>query len=232
MRILILAGRGRTEDPWHDHAATSHRLATILADLPAAEVEVRSLFAGPYPELQLDLDSRDLLVLNIGGAQPGYLSAGLGSADAGFDSLTASIAAWARGGGAVLAVHQTLTAVEQEPWLLDVVGGTWIDGVSGHPPIGPMRLKLAVDHPAVGGVGHVDAYDERYCHLFPQPDVEVIGWTTDDDGVRHPVCWINTSHGGRTFYSPLGHDVRSFDSPSHQQLLRAAATWLVTLSAA
>ncbi len=59
------------------------------------------------------------------------------------------------------------------------------------------------------------------------PSSQVLGWVTDDDGERQPAVWVADTHGGRTVYSGLGHDVRAYDSPSHAELLRRAATWLL-----
>lgn len=45
-KILLVSGRGRYEDVWHDMAATSHRVATVLSEA-GHEVVVRGRFVTP-----------------------------------------------------------------------------------------------------------------------------------------------------------------------------------------
>jgi type 1 glutamine amidotransferase len=228
-RILILVGRGRYQDPWHDHAATSHRLALLLAGLdvggrPVA-VDVRSTF----PDALDDLGDVDLLVVNAGTSWDGFREAGIGPDDATWAPFHARLDAWARAGGRLLAVHQSANTFDDAPGWEEVLGGRWVEGTSGHPPIGEASVALAAGtHPITDGLGAVEVFDERYCSLRVAPSSQVLGWVTDDDGERHPVLWVADAHGGRTVYSGLGHDVRSHDSPSHRELLLRAATWLLS----
>ena len=224
-KIVILTGRGRHEDPWHDHAATSHELANVLAALGDVDVVVRSAFLGAL----VDLDEVDLLVLNIGCPMPGYVEAAIDGTDEDWAPAYDAVDAWARAGGRILAVHQTALAMPGDERFEELVGGRWVEGVSGHPPIGDMRLTLASGtHPATGGLGGVDAFDERYCSLQVAPTSQVLGWVQDDDGEPHPALWVTDAHGGRTVYSALGHDARSYASASHQELLVCAALWLLS----
>jgi len=229
LRILVLAGRGRYEDPWHDHAATSHRLALLLAGLEVggrpATVEVRSTF----PDALDGLGGVDLLVVNSGTSWDGFREAGIGPDDASWAPFHGRLDAWARSGGRVLAVHQAANTFGDAPGWGAVLGGRWVEGESTHPPIGQARVALAVGtHPITEGLGAVDVLDERYCGLSVAPSSQVLGWATDDDGERHPVVWATVAHGGRTVYSGLGHDVRSYDSPSHRELLLRSAAWLTS----
>jgi hypothetical protein len=218
-RILILAGRGRYEDPWHDHAATSHVAAGILGDLGA--VEVRGLFRDALD----DLDSVDLLVVNGGS---GRRDPDFDGSDDDWLGFHARLADWARAGGAVLGLHQAANTFHDAPGWEAVLGGRWVPGESMHPPIGPARFDLTQGHPVTDGLGAVEAFDERYCRLRVAPGARVLGATVDDDGAEQPALWVNEAHGGRSVYSALGHDVRSFASDGHQELLRRSASWLLS----
>ncbi|WP_369370853.1 ThuA domain-containing protein [Promicromonospora sp. Populi] len=218
-RILILSGRGRYEDPWHDHAATSHGVAVVLDGL--GPVEVRGLFRDALD----DLDSVGLLVVN-GGA--GRRDADFDGSDDDWLGFHVRLADWARAGGAVLGLHQAANVFNDAPDWESVLGGRWISGESMHPPIGAARFDLAEGHPVTDGLPTVDAFDERYCNLRVAPGSRVLGTTPDDDGDAHPVLWVNEAHGGRSIYSGLGHDVRSFASESHRELLRRSASWLLS----
>ncbi|MFI6425421.1 ThuA domain-containing protein [Promicromonospora sp. NPDC050880] len=218
-RILVLAGRGRYEDPWHDHAATSHVVAGILGG--QGDVEVRGLFRDALD----DLDAVDLLVVNGG---TGRRDPGFDGADDDWLGFHDRLVAWARDGGAVLGLHQAANTFYDAPGWEAVLGGRWIPGESMHPPIGDARFELVQGHPVTDGLRVVEAFDERYCHLSVAPESRVVGTTRDDDGAPHPVLWVNEAYGGRTVYSALGHDVRSYASAGHQELLRRAAAWLLS----
>jgi len=217
-RILILAGRGRYEDPWHDHAATSHAVAGILGDLGA--VEVRGLFRDALD----DLGPADLLVVNSGA---GRRDADFDGSDDDWRPFHDRLEAWARGGGAVLGLHQAANTFADAPAWETVLGGRWVPGESMHPPISEARFDLTGGHPVTDGLAAVDAYDERYCLLRPTPDARILGTTRDDDGGTHPVLWTTEAHGGRTVYSALGHGTGSYAAEGHRRLLRAAASWLL-----
>ena len=94
-RALVLAGRARYGDPWHDHAATSHQVALELR-AAGFVVDVRSTF----PDALADLAPADLLVVN----------AGLGPTDPADDDawrpLHEAVRDHAAADGPVLALHQ------------------------------------------------------------------------------------------------------------------------------
>jgi len=239
-KILVLTGRGRFADPWHDLAATSNFIALILQRLPNTFVEVRSTFRDSLD----DLDDFDLLVLNISRAEPGYLEAEIDGTAADWEPYLARIVDWTNAGGKVFAVHAATLAAGAYPELEPVVGGIWIDGVSGHPPIGDMELIL---DPSVTKLGYwtrdgvitplfpsaVTAYDERYCRLKLTPSARPIGWVTDDplpgetQGERYPAMWLNPCGKGHVVYSALGHGPLSYASASHQQLVEGVVGWMI-----
>ncbi|MDR0481622.1 MAG: ThuA domain-containing protein [Cellulomonadaceae bacterium] len=227
-RILILAGRGRFDDPWHDTPATSYRVASILGGLDGVTVDVRSA----APDVLDAVEQADLLVLNFSRPRPGFVEAGLdGEGGAGgaswAEEVIAGIASWARRGGSILALHQTILAAECYPELANVLGGHWVEGTSGHPPIGAMTCELDPGHPVAAGLSTVTAFDERYCHLSTSSNIDPVGYVMDDEGNRFSAVWTMAAHGGRTVVSTLGHGPESYDSPSHQALIRNAARWLL-----
>nr|BFF19173.1 hypothetical protein GCM10025730_26940 [Promicromonospora thailandica] len=184
-------------------------------------VEVRGLFRDALD----DLGAHDLLVVNSG---TGRRDADFDGSDDDWRPFHDRLAAWARAGGAVLGLHQAVNTFYDAPEWESVLGGRWIPGESMHPPIGPARFELAQGHPVTEGLDAVEAFDERYCRLRVGPTARVLGTTTDDDGAEHPVLWVDEAHGGRTVYSALGHDSRSFAAEGHQALLRRSASWLLS----
>ena len=49
----------------------------------------------------------------------------------------------------------------------------------------------------------------------------------DHEGAAHPVVWVAPGPG-RIVYDALGHDVRSYDSPSRVDLFRREVRWLLS----
>ena len=221
MTALVLVGRGRYADPWHDDAATGHRAADVLAEAGLAP-ELR----GTSPTALADVPAGLALLVVV---------AGTGRTDPGWDGDDAAWAPFharleslvAERGVPALVLHQGAHTFTDAPGWAGLVGGRWVPGLSMHPPIGPavFRPVPGVDHPVVAGLGPVEAYDERYCLLQPAVGSTVL-LTTEHEGVEHPVVWQSGGRG-RVLYDALGHDVRSYDSPSRIALLRREVDWLV-----
>lgn len=251
-RVLVLAGRDRYSDPWHDTAATSYRVARALETDPAGavgEVVVRSTF----PDALDDLAGFDLLVVDTAGTPrgPGPRAERAGGADgsvvgsaSGAVSGSAEDAAWAPlhealrayadAGRPVLGLHQSALSFADSPHWERILGGRWVEGRSMHPPIDDATFTLVAGdgHPLVaalaeGGVRQVEAFDERYALLDVADDVEVLA-VHEHEGRAEPVVWVNRAGGLRVVYDALGHDVRSYDSASRTALLRAEVAWLLT----
>ncbi|ABS04341.1 ThuA domain-containing protein [Kineococcus radiotolerans] len=219
-RALVLVGRGRYQDRWHDDAATGHVVAGALSDLG-----LRTQVRGTAPTALDDGEGFSLLVV----------VAGTGRADADWDGPDAAwapfhdrLTALVTGGDlALLALHQAAGTFTDAPRWSALIGGRWVPEVSTHPPIGPAAFHPVAgeDHPVVAGLAAVEAFDERYCRLQPEPDARIL-LTTEHDGVRHPVGW-QAGGPGRVLYDGLGHDVRSYESASRRDLLRREVTWLL-----
>ncbi|QHT58362.1 ThuA domain-containing protein [Cellulomonas sp. H30R-01] len=219
-QVVVLVGRDRYGDPWHDHAATSDAVATLLrAD--GHDVTVRSVF----PDALDDVDRPDLLVVNCG---QGPLDPAHADAWRGFHDRREALVA---DGVAVLGLHQAANTFGDDPRWAATLGGRWDDDVSWHPPLGAARFRV-VDamHHVTHDLDDVDAVDERYADLLVADGAHVllVADVTGDDGATrtHPVVWVAPGPG-RALYDALGHDVRSYASPSRRTLLRREVAWLL-----
>ncbi|MEV6964090.1 ThuA domain-containing protein [Hamadaea sp. NPDC051192] len=226
-RVLVLAGRGRYEDPWHDHAATSYAVAVELESL-GVEVRIRSTFAAAFALL----DEVDLLVVNCG---RGRTDPAFDGTDEQWRQAHADVDRYARSGRAILGLHQAANTFPDNPGWRSILGGRWIPGHSMHPPqsvatFTPAGVPLeGVDsagavHPVVDGLGPVVADDEQYCELDVAETSQIL-LTTHHDGVDQPVAWL--SSGARAIYDGLGHGVESYASDSRRRLLHREAMWLL-----
>ena len=44
-------------------------------------------------------------------------------------------------------------------------------------------------------------------------------------GEDHPIAWLHENGGGRFFYTELGHDIRSLETPFGRQHITEAIKW-------
>lgn len=209
-RSLILSGGGEYRDPWHPFAATSERLAGLLAAL-GHEVEVSEIVA----DRVADLRGWDLVVVN---------------AAAGPESDTRPAAAGLRAaldrGAGVLAVHVGACTLLRLPAWESVTGAAWISGRSTHPKAGPCQIiTYPGRHPISARVTDFDIIDERYAYLRTAPDVVPLA-AHEHEGGLHPVLWARVLGRSRVVTDVLGHDERSYDSEAHRELISRAAQWL------
>jgi type 1 glutamine amidotransferase len=213
-RALIATGAGRYADPWHAFEETSDRVARILEEGGfAAEI-------APVDEGLQRLDGVDLLVVNAGDPWRDGGSVGAPAASiAGLETaLDRSIG--------ILALHAALASLRDYPAWAAATGGVWLPGVSMHPPISDAEFAWA-DHPLADDEPLV-AFDERYAFLQAIGASQVVA-THEHDGVIHPVVWTREHRDGegvsRVAVDLLGHDARSYDSPSHRALIARLADW-------
>ena len=154
-RSLILSGGGAYADPWHPFAATSERIADVLAAL-GHHVEISELVA----DRVADLRGWDLIVVNAASGPAADTSA----AQAGL------MAALDRGLG-VLAIHVGACTLLRLPAWESVTGAAWISGRSMHPKAGPCRIiTYPGRHPICAPVADFDITDERYAYLRTAPE--------------------------------------------------------------
>jgi len=214
-RSLILSGGGAYADPWHPFAATSERIADVLAAL-GHHVEISELVA----DRVADLCGWDLIVVNAASGPEADISA----VQAGL------MAALDRGLG-VLAVHVGACTLLRLPEWESVTGAAWISGRSMHPKVGPCRIiTYPGRHPICAPVADFDITDERYARLRTAPDIVPLA-AHEHAGEVHPLLWARIHQKSRIVTDLLGHDERSYDSPEHRQLISRAARWLTLTGA-
>jgi uncharacterized protein len=223
-RVLILAGRGRYEDPWHDHAATSHRAALVLRDL-GLDVEVRSVFVDAFE----DLAEFDLVVVNSG---RGRNDPEFDGDDARWAENHKAVRAFAAAGGPVLGLHQAANTFADSPHWEGILGGRWIPGRSMHPPCGEAVFDVVAAqgnlaaHAITDGLGPLEAFDERYSYLHVLPSARTLV-TQRHDGIDHPVVWVHVAGPFRAVYDALGHGTQAYASAARRRLLARESLWLL-----
>jgi type 1 glutamine amidotransferase len=212
-RSLVLSGGGACADPWHPFAQTSARLADVLWSL-GHQVEVTDFVA----DRVTDLSGFDLIVVNA--------ASGPGAPAAAQHRCAQGLRAALDRGLAVLAVHTGVCTLLRLPEWEAVTGAAWVPGRSGHPKLGPAHVQVHPDrHPIVAGLAGFDLIDERYVGLRLTPGLVPLA-THRHEGRQYPLVWARQVGRSRVVADTLGHDVQSYDSAAHRQLLSRAVQWL------
>jgi hypothetical protein len=213
--VLIVSGFGPYSDPWHRFAQTSGRLAEILQDLghrTRVTEDVETGLAEP--------GRCDVLVVNIGNPTEPRPPDRIAAARRG---LTEHLEA----GRGLLGIHVSATSLTEMAEWPSLLGGRWIRGRSMHPPqsLATVQVRRG-EHPIVQRLADFEVFDERYSYLETGPDISVL-CEHDFEGLRHPLVWATQSGSGRVVYDGLGHDVRSYESTPHVELIRRSVRWLL-----
>ncbi len=215
---IILVGSDRYASKWHDHAANAQLIAEALRD-----VGIDARIRATHPRSFAELESARLVIVEAGRGE----RASDDCTDEEWAMAHSRLAGYVSRGGPLMVIHNGVGAFDDLPAWGNWIGGTWVKGVSMHPPIADNALTPRVtDHPIVDGLGQIDVYDELYAHLDRADDNEVLLHFRHDDQ-KQPLFWVRDGGPapGRVVVDLLGHDVRSYDSPARVRLLKRGALW-------
>ncbi len=227
MRAVVLSG-GLT----HDFPATTACLRELLE---AAELDV---------EVHTDVDEAfgaltgaDLLVVNAlrwtmtgPGVPDRYRDLAPEWAASPSPAAREALSTHLARGGGVLGMHTASICFDDWPEWGEVLGGAWVWGRSGHPPLGPaIQVRAGAADPLVCDVDPFEVVDEVYGDLDLQPDVTGLLHAAHPDSPadKHPVLWSREHGRGRVVYDALGHHPPSYDVPAHRAILQRAIHWLI-----
>jgi len=162
----------------------------------------------------------------------------------------AALRSWLEAGGGWVGIHGAGGDGEYAwDWYRDVLVGTQF---IGH-PMGPQfqKARLVVEdrsHPATRELPESFVHDEEWYSFDRsvrekgyrvlatvdestyQPRLRFLGSDRDlSMGADHPVIWSHCVGRGRAFYSALGHQAKSYETPEMEQLLAGAIAWAAGL---
>ncbi len=133
---------------------------------------------------------------------------------------------WIEGGGRMVALHGTNSALDQTPdgWSAPRDVPLWVDTLGSqfvaHPPIAPYRVdNVAPDHWLVAGVEPFEATDELYLNDYPERGAltpllqttyrgDARGFAErdwNDTNPDHLVMYLRPLGEGAVLYNTLGH---------------------------
>lgn len=222
-KAIILSGADRYDGRWHDHAATSQRIAEILAEV-GIDARIRAM----HPRVSGELTDADLVIANIANGTPGPDDRSDEEWQPAWDALRAYVGQ----GGPLLALHLAAGALQELPEWPEWIGGAWVHGTSMHPPIADSAVTVATDaHPIVAGLDSFSLFDEMYSYLTVHAGSEVLVTHRYEDR-DHALVWAREDGGRRAVYDAFGHGPRAYDSAERNRLLQREALWLLGTDAA
>jgi len=155
-----------------------------------------------------------------------------------------AVTEWYWKGGGIVGLHAALVHQKTWPWFNEL-GGCDFDSDSDFSKARILVDPDAKDHPAVKGFGPEFWYSaDWHNHDRPVtglPGIKVLLRIDESTyepvrsyfkerggkpmGKDHPMAWTREADGGRFFYTELGHDLRSLDTPFGRGHVLAAVRW-------
>lgn len=142
-----------------------------------------------------------------------------------------AFAAYVASGRPIIAHHGGIASYDDWPRYGELLGFTWVWGVTTHSPLGDHTVRvLPTGHPIVAGLADYTLYDELYYDVQITPGLQPIAHAVAEwEGEARPM--ILTAEGGRvagagrTAYLANGHDLRAFACPALAQVWRNTVAW-------
>lgn len=226
-KVLVFAGTG-----WYRHPETvsiNGWLARLTDDL-GMQVDVSE----SPKDLQLILKHYDVLVMNNCNSLTSLLD----------EKQRNAVEDWYKKGGGIVAMHAALVRQTEWKWLSDL-GGCDFNSDSEFVEAKIVVDPKAKDHPTVKGHGDSFMYTADWTNhteaVTGKPGFQVLLRVDESSfepvreyfqtrggkpmGKDHPIAWTNTTDDGRFFYTDLGHDVESLDTPFGRQHIIEAIKW-------
>lgn len=228
---LVFSGTG-----WYRHPEVAAISGWLARRSPELQMQV-DVSENPK-DLLTNLQKYQVLVLNNNTELTAILDA----------RHQAAVRDWYRKGGGIVALHAALVRQTEWKWFNNLAGCDF-DSDSEYLEARIIVDPKAKDHPAVRGHGMSFQYKADWTNhdrtVTGLKGFQVLLRVDESsyDPVRdffktrggkamgkdHPVAWLHTNDGGRFFYTELGHDVRSLETPFGRQHITEGIRWAAGL---
>lgn len=227
-RVLLFSGTG-----WYRHPEIPQCNGWLVRTLADAGCDV-DVTETPGDLTPARLAGYDVFLMNNCNELATFLSAGQRQA----------IEEWYKQGKAIVALHAALVHQTKWTWFYDLAGCDF-DSDSLFQNAKVVVDPAARNHPTVKGQGDEFWYQADWTNhdkcVTGLPGVTVLLRVDEStyDPVRqyfkerggkpmgkdHPIAWLREHGGGRFFYTELGHDLRSLNTPFGKQHVVAGVRW-------
>ena len=230
--VLVFAGTG-----WYRHPETA-AISGWLARL-SSEVGMQIDVSETPKDISTILDHYDVLIFNNSNELTKIFN----------DQQQKKIQSWYQAGGGIVALHAALVHQAEWEWFSEIAGCDFnsdseflkatvmVDpAMKGHPAIRgqPDRFEYSADWTnhtrsvtGLSGFKVLLRVDEKTYEPVRDHFKTRGGRAMGED---HPVAWLHENGGGRFFYTELGHDIRSLETPFGRQHITEAIKWAAAKS--
>ena len=231
--VLIFSGTG-----WYRHpetAAINGWLARLASDV-GMQIDVSET---PKDISQI-LDHYDVLIFNNSNELTKIFN----------KQQQEKIQSWYQSGGGIVALHAALVHQTEWEWFSEIAGCDF-NSDSEFLKATVMVDPAMKDHPTVQGQPDTFDYSADWTNhtrsvtglsgfkvllRVNEKTYEPVRDHFKTRGGRamgedHPIAWLHENGGGRFFYTELGHDVRSLETPFGRQHITEAIKWAASKSA-
>lgn len=143
---------------------------------------------------------------------------------------------YVQGGRGFVGIHAAADCEYDWPWYGALVGAYFM----GHSDVVSASVELEpIEHPALAGLTSPWSRQDEWYGFRTNPRAQVDVLLTVDEatfdagagsmGADHPVAWSHSNHGGRAFYTALGHTAASFGEPAFLAHLLGGIEWALGL---
>ncbi len=142
------------------------------------------------------------------------------------DAMPTAIPQWVRDGGGLVALHSACGCFHPSPEWTALVGGKFLSH-EGH-DFSPKTVDKT--SPITKDLPELTCWDETYVHTDLTADRHVLQVREPMNAGEtkpEPWTWTRDEGKGRVFYTASGHDLRCWDSPAYQELVRRGILWAV-----
>lgn len=129
-----------------------------------------------------------------------------------------SLVDYVEAGHGFLPIHCASACFEQSAAYGKLVGGHF----KSHGTAVFSTTIVAPEHPVMKGYKGFETWDETYVHDRLTNDRTLLQKREEE-----PWTWVRTQGKGRVFYTAYGHDMRCWDQPEFNELLRRGILWSV-----
>ena len=230
--VLVFAGTG-----WYRHpetAALSGWLARLSHDV-GMQIDVSE---NPK-DISTILEHYDVLILNNSTELTNLFD----------QQQQQTIQNWYQSGGGIVALHAALVRQTEWEWFSEIAGCDF-NSDSEFLKATVMVDPVMKDHPTIRGQADRFEYSADWTNhtrsVTDVPGFKVLLRVDEKTyepvrehfktrggramGEDHPVAWLHENGGGRFFYTELGHDIRSLDTPFGRQHITEAIKWAAATS--